>query len=134
MATVADLVSQVKAFATSLGFTSTPDWADRPQPVTGTVGLVRIVSTSEVALGSNSTVRLVEVELTLALRMASPTSYATHLATMHAAMVNSTDVDSWANLAAVRASPLPEVDTERELEKVGQVLVFAVRANLALEA
>jgi hypothetical protein len=64
MATVADLVSQVKAFAAGLGFDSAPDWADRPQPVTGTRALVRVVSTSEVAPGSNSTVRLVELELT----------------------------------------------------------------------
>ena len=134
MATVADLVSQVKAFAAGLGFDSAPDWADRPQPVTGTRALVRVVSTSEVAPGSNSTVRLVELELTFALRMSAPTTYATWLGVMHAVMVSSTDVDSWANLAAVRASPLPEVDTERELEKVGQVLVFAVRAQVALEA
>lgn len=134
MATVADLVANVKALAAGLGFDSVPDWADREQPIASTRALVRIASTSEVALGSNSTVRLVEVELTLALRMAAPTSTATWLAAMHATMVSSTDVDAWANLAAVRASPLPEVETERELEKVGQVLVFAVRAQVALEA
>lgn len=134
MATVADLVADVKAFATSLGFDSTPDWADRPQPLTTSRALVRVVSTSEVALGSNSTVRLVEVELTLALRMTSLAARSVWIAAMHLAMVSSTDVDAWANLASVRASPLPELETERELEQVGQVLVFAIRAQLALEA
>ncbi len=134
MATVADLVAHVKSFATSLGFDSSPDWAERPQPISTTRALVRVVSTSEVALGSNSTLRIVEIELTLALRLVAPTAYSTHLATMHTAMVASTDVDSWANLASVRASPLPEVETERELEKVGQVLAFAIRAQVALEA
>lgn len=134
MATIADLVADVKAWASGLGFATDREWADREAPFTGARAWVRVVSTSEVPVGSNLTVSIAEVEVTFARRLGAAESYATALAAIHAAMSAATIVESWSDMASVRMTPAPELEPERELEKVGQVLVFAIRANVALES
>lgn len=134
MATIADLVANVKTWAFGLGYATDREWADREQPFTGSRAWVRVVSASQVLTGSNQTVQLAEVEVTFARRLGAAESYATALAAIHATMASATVVGDWAAMAAVRASPLPELEPERELEKVGQVLAFSIRAQVALEA
>lgn len=133
MATVADLIANVKTWATGLGYATDREWADREAPFTGARAWVRLVSTSEVTAGSNLTVQLAEVEVTFARRLGAAETYATALGLIHATMAAATIVNSWSAMAAVRMTPAPELEPERELEKVGQVLVFAIRANVALE-
>lgn len=134
MATIDDLADQVAAWLTSLGFDSTRLWADRPTPISGqTRGFARVTSSSEVQLGSNGSLRIVELEVTFARKRGTIESYATVLDGMHIALANATKVSEWVNLAAVRQSPLPEIEIERDLEKVGAVLVFSIRAQVALE-
>lgn len=134
MASIDDLADQVAAWQTSIGFDSTRIWPDRPKPITGsTRGFSRVVSTSQVSIGSNNVVRVVELEVTFARKRAPLESYATILDAMHVALDQATRVSEWINLAAVRQSPLPEIEIERDLEKVGAVLVFSIRAQVALE-
>lgn len=134
MATLADLLAQTKTWATGLGYDTSREWADREQPFAGGRAFVRIVSASQVVTGSNQTVALAEVEVTFARRLGPTQSYADLLAAIQPTMAFATLPLQWSGLAAVRTSPVPEIEFERELEKVGQVLVFAVRAQVALEA
>lgn len=130
-----DLVANVKGWWQGLGYDVSVDWEDRDQPMVGTSRvLAHVLSTSEVALGGNSSIRLVEIELTVARRRAPLETYAAVRATMHSAMIQAASVSAWVALSSVRASPLPDVEPSRNLEKVAGVLVFAVRANVALEA
>lgn len=134
MATLDDVVDQVAAWLTSLGVDSTVIWPERPTPISGTSrGWVRVVATSEVAAGSNLTRRLAELEVTIARKVGPAESYATALDWIHVRLDQATRVSEWIALAAVRQSPLPELEIERDVEKVGAVIVFSVRAQVALE-
>lgn len=134
MATVNDLVAQVKSKWQALGWDTTVDWSDREKPISGSSrALVRAVSSSVVTQGSQLSLQLVEIELTLARKRGPLETYADVRSVMHTAMRIAADPVEWSNLAAVRSSPVPQVEPENDHEKVGGVLTFAVRAQLALE-
>lgn len=134
MASIDDLTDQAAAMLTGLGFDTTVIWPEREKPISGSSRAhVRVVSTSQVARGSNEVVRVVELEVTCARKRVSTEDYATVLDWLMVRLDQVTRINDWSNLAAVRQSPLPEIEIERDVEKVGQVLVFSVRVNVALE-
>jgi len=133
VATVLDLENDSKALAATLGYAVADSWADRESPFSGAKAFVRVVWTEQTQPGSNQILRLAEVEVTFARRLVGVESYQTIHQIVQTDLSRATELDRWSNLASVRVSPRPEIDAEREPEKVGQVVVFSIRARVALE-
>lgn len=128
------LEDDVKGLAAGLGYPAADSWADRETPFTGRRSFVRIVTTEQVPVGSNLTVWIAEVDCEFAARLAPLETYEQLHTYAAGAMFNATDLLAWTVLPSVRQSPVPEVEVNREPAKVGQVIVFGVRARVALEA
>lgn len=133
MATLVDLENDVKGLVAAIGFTAAQSWADRDISLTGPRAWIRVAWSEELQLGSNGTLRLAEVEVIFARRLAVGQSYQALEQAALADMVAATTINTWISLASVRQSPLPEVESEDELAKVGQVVSFSIRARVALE-
>ena len=138
MATVADLKSQLE---TALGALSTAF----PVLDSGTLdsqrverssyrAMIRISGVETATAGSNLTITIATVELDLLHRAAGSTP--TDLEGAEdalALLVDDVAADSfWTALAAVRSSPV-DVAVESDLERVGEVLRYTIRADCALE-
>lgn len=134
MATLANLEDQVDAALAAAGWTTTLGWAEKPVRVeSGAHRAWTQVRRSELVItGSNQSVRTAEVVTTFARRSLAPATDITEAAIL-GDLSAYTDPRWWSALAAVRESPIPEVEVEREPERVGQVLVMALRVRVALE-
>lgn len=132
MSTLADLETDVKAFAFDLGAVVAPSWADRDVAFGGLRAFVHVTWSEQLELGANRTQRLAEVEVTFANRVTAG-SYQSSVTSMLGLLSLATVVESWAALGSVRSSPRPEIEAGDKVEKVGQVLTFKVRALVALE-
>lgn len=139
MADVSDLTAQVTA---ALGALSTPfSVAAAGTLQTGRVvrgaysAALRVSSASTVVQGSNLSVDLVELEVDLAHRAAG--SSAAQLAAGEAALALLLPLVAresfWADLAAVRVSPVPQISIEGDLQRIGETVFYTVRAGCALE-
>ena len=140
MATIADLQSDLE---TALGALSTA----MPARAAGTAdalridrsayaSAIRVTSAETVAAGSNLTISLATIEVDLLHRAAGSTPAELGAAEDALALLlpSVAAVSFWANLASVRSSPQPEVDVESDLERIGEVVRYTVRASCALEA
>jgi hypothetical protein len=133
MAGLLDLETDAKALATGLGYTVVASWADRPAAWTTQRAYVRITDTEQLQVGSNLLVRTAQVEIRFGRRLAPLQTYQALADQATADLQNATRLDLWTAMASTRQSPVPEVEVTEELEKVGQVIFFAVRARVALE-
>jgi hypothetical protein len=141
VANVGDLYDQAFSIAAALGYDVTSASAfGRPVRIATLGGndlaTVYIAATEEVIAGSNVVLRIAEVEVTFAKQALEGSQAAIRAVERNAAidMQSATETARWTALAAVRQSPVPEVEISRDLERVGRAVVFAVRARVALEA
>lgn len=138
MATVADLKSQI---GTALGALSTAF----PVLDSGTLdsqrvqreeyrAMIRINGVETTTIGSNLTVTIATTEVDLLHRAADATPGDLESAEdALALLVDDVAAEAfWSGLAAVRSSPI-DVTVESDLERVGEVVRYTIRADCALE-
>jgi len=133
MSTLTNLENDVKGLCAALGYSSADSWADRDQHFVGARSFVRVEWSEQVTQGSNLTLRLAEVAVVWARRLAVGETYQTLHQALQVDLAAATVVDTWVALASVRQSPLPEIEAENRIEKIGQVLTFTTRSRVALE-
>jgi hypothetical protein len=133
MSSLLDLETDAKSLATGLGYTVAASWADRPASWTTDRAYIRTTETEQLPLGSNFLVRTAQVEIRFGRRLQPLQTYQALADQVTADLQNATRLDLWTVLASVRQSPVPEIEVTEEMQKVGQVVFFAVRARVALE-
>lgn len=133
MATLVDLETDAKSFAVVLGYAAADSWADRDVSFVSPRAWVRVAWSEELQQGSNSTLRLAEIEVIFARRLATGQSYQQLEQLLLADLASATVLNNWVSMNSVRQSPRPEVEAADELAKVGQVCFFTIRARVALE-
>jgi len=133
MATAEDLADQVRA---ALGGAAEASWS-KPSVLVGTslAGRVRVADTVITNPSSNATMRFATAELQLTQRAAdaSAASFVALETAVNANLETYTAPGWWSALAAVRASPTPEIEITGDPERVGLCITFTVSANMALE-
>jgi hypothetical protein len=140
MATATDLVDQAEAalalLSPSVVALTAGTLAGQRITRSSYAAAVRVASNEQTAIGSNLTVDLVSVDVDVLHRAAgsTPAQIAAAEAALALLVVEIARPTFWTALAAARNSPLPDVDVSGELERVGEVLRYTVRASCALEA
>jgi hypothetical protein len=138
MATVADLKTQLEtalaALSTAVPVLDSGTLDSQRVERSSYRAMIRIAGVETATAGSNLTVTIATVELDLLHRAAGSTP--TDLESAEdalALLVDDVAADSfWTALAAVRSSPV-DVAVESDLERVGEVLRYTIRADCALE-
>ena len=110
-------------------------WSEPPPAATGSkMCRVHIASTEEVFAGSNSSIRTAEVLVEVWKRASNIASMEAMETDINTALDQLIATAFWQAIPEVRNSPLPEVEVDTEVERIGEVLRFILRVRVALEA
>ena len=137
MATVNGLTANVEtALAVLFVNDQTSAWREEQRLTRGAAACrVRVVESEIVNVGSNLQVEVAACETEVFYRAAggSPAQSQAAADVIQLFLSQVADPTFWTTLASVRETPVPEISFEQELERVGEVYRFTVRAECALE-